>query len=55
MRNDAMLVIEGTVAALFLFWIVTNPKAVNSITSSSVGAITGSFKQLIGGGKNPMT
>lgn len=53
MKADAMLVIEGFVTAILLYWIFTNPGAVNSISSASTGALTGSFKQLVGGGTNP--
>lgn len=53
MKANAMLIIEGTIAAILLYWVLTNPGAVNAISSAGVGAVGGGFKQLIGGGGNP--
>jgi hypothetical protein len=50
MRNNLELIVSGFIAAITLFWILKDPKAVNAITGAGVGAVTGSFTQLIGGG-----
>ena len=48
MKADAMLIIEGTIAAILLYWILTHPSAVNSIGTAGTGATVGGFRALIG-------
>lgn len=48
MKADAMLIIEGTIAALLLYWVVKNASAVNSLTTAGTGATVKGFQALIG-------
>lgn len=41
-------VIEGTITAIIVYWLVTNASAFSSVATATQTAIVGSFKALSG-------
>lgn len=54
MRPAVAYIIEGTITALVLFWVITNPQGVTDIAVASGKGLVGSARALWGGGVNPM-